>query len=345
MRIVVVGATGNVGTSVLEALGRDDRVDSILGLARRLATARYPKTEFASADVVADDLVPHFLGADCVVHLAWLIQPSRDKDVLWRVNVEGSSRVLAAAAKAKVGAVVVASSIGVYSPGPKRPVDESWPRDGVRTSWYARQKAELERRLDAFEAEHRGIRVVRLRPGLIMKRESAEEIRRLFFGPFLPSPVARPGRLPVLPHVPGAVVQLVHSHDAGEAYRLAATSDVRGAFNIAAEPPLDGRRLAEALGVRSLTIPGRVARAAAGLTWLARIHPTSPDWLDLALGVPLLDTTRAREELGWEPRHDALETARELLQGLADRAGGPTPPLRAGDRRSELAAGVGGKPV
>jgi len=345
MRIVVVGATGNVGTSVLEALGRDDRVDSILGLARRFATARYPRTEFAAADVVADDLVPHFLGADCVVHLAWLIQPSRDKDVLWRVNVEGSSRVLAAAAKAKVGAVVVASSIGVYSPGPKRPVDESWPRDGVRTSWYARQKAELERRLDAFEAEHRGIRVVRLRPGLIMKRESAEEIRRLFFGPFLPSPAARPGRLPVLPHIPGAVVQLVHSHDAGEAYRLAATSDVRGAFNIAAEPPLDGRRLAEALGVRSLTIPGRVARAAAGLTWLARLHPTSPDWLDLALGVPLLDTTRAREELGWEPRHDAVETARELLQGLADRAGGPTPPLRTGDRRSELAAGVGGKPV
>ena len=67
--------------------------------------------------------------------------------------------------------------------------------------------------------------------------------------------------------------------------------------------------------------------------------------VDLALGVPLLATTRAREELGWEPRYDALETARELLQGLADRAGGPTPPLRAGDRRSELAAGVGGMPV
>jgi nucleoside-diphosphate-sugar epimerase len=345
MRIVVVGATGNVGTSVLEALGRDEAVSSVLGLARRLPAAQYAKTEFAVADVVSDDLVPHFAGADCVIHLAWVIQPSRNKDLLWAINVEGSSNVFAAAAKAGVGSLVVASSIGVYSPGPKRRVGESWPHQGIPSSWYSRHKAEMERRLDVFEAEHRGIRVVRLRPALIMKRESAEEVRRLFFGPFLPSALAQPGRLPVLPHIPGAVVQLVHSHDVGEAYRLAATRDVRGAFNIAAEPEIDGRRLAREFGARAITIPARLARAAAGLSWLARLQPTSPDWLDLALGVPLLDCSRARDELGWQPGRDGVETIRELLQGLADRAGGRTPPLRAGDRTAEIAAGVGGKPV
>lgn len=345
MRVVVVGATGNVGTSVLEALGQDQAVSSILGLSRRLPTARYAKTEFAAANVVSDDLVPHFAGADCVIHLAWAIQPSRDKDILWAINVEGSSNVFEAAAKAHVGSLVVASSIGVYSPGPKRRVDESWPHEGIPSSWYSRQKAEMERRLDAFEAQHRGLRVVRLRPGLIMKRESAEEVRRLFLGPFLPSRLLKPGRLPVLPHIPGAVVQLVHSDDVGAAYRLAATRDVRGAFNIAADPEIDGKRVAEAVGVRAVTIPAKAARAVAGLTWLARLHPTSPDWLDLALSVPLLDCTRAREQLGWEPARDGIETIRELLNGLADRAGGKTPPLRPGGRRAEVAAGVGGKPV
>jgi len=344
MRIVVVGATGNVGTSVLEALGRDDAVDSIVGLARRRATASYAKTEFAAADVTRDDLVPHFRGADCVIHLAWLIQPSRDQRVLWETNVEGSSRVLAAVAEAGVPALVAASSIGVYSPGPKQRVDESWPRDGIPTSWYSRQKAELERRLDRFEASH-DVRVVRLRPALIMKRESAEEVRRLFVGPFFPSPLARPGRLPVFPHIPGAVVQLLHSLDAGEAYRLAATRDVRGAFNVAAEPEVDGRRVADALGARTLAIPPKVARSLAAVTWRARLQPTSPDWLDLALGVPLLDCTRAREELGWAPTRDGIETIRELLLGLADGAGGATPPLRAGGRGEEIAAGVGEKPV
>lgn len=344
MRIVVVGATGNVGTSVLDALGRDDAVDSILGLARRRATASYPKTVFAAADVTRDDLVPHFRGADCVIHLAWLIQPSRDHGVLWQTNVEGSSRVLAAVAEAGVPALVAASSIGVYSPGPKQRVDESWPRDGVRSSWYSRHKAELERRLDSFEAEH-DVRVVRLRPALIMKREVAESVRRLFAGPFLPSALVKPGRLPVFPHVPGAVVQVVHSRDVGEAYRLAATRDVRGAFNVGAEPEIDGKRLAAAIGARAVTIPAKLARALASVTFHGRLQPTSPDWLDLALGTPLLDTTRAREELGWTPTRDGIETVRELLLGVADRAGGSTPPLRTGDRSSEIKAGVGGKSV
>ena len=344
MRVVVVGATGNVGTSLLEALGRDDAVESVLGLARRLPDATYAKTTFAAADVTRDDLVPHFRGADCVVHLAWLIQPSRDQALLRVVNVDGSRRVFDAVAEAGVPKLVAASSIGVYSPGPKRPVDESWPRDGVPTSWYARHKAEMERLLDRLEAE-RGVRVVRLRPALIMKRESAEEVRRLFTGPFLPSPLVRPGRLPLFPHVPGAVVQVVHSLDVGEAYRLAVTRDVEGPFNVASDPPVDGRAVAAAIGARAVPIAPGLARALAAAAWHARLHPTSPDWLDLALGVPLLDSSRAREELGWQPRHDALETVKELLQGLADRAGGRTPPLRRDDRVAEVAAGVGERPV
>nr|MBA3347920.1 NAD-dependent epimerase/dehydratase family protein [Actinomycetota bacterium] len=233
MRVVVIGATGNVGTSVLAALGEDDAVTSILGVARRLPSGTFAKTEFAAADITRDDLVPLLEGADAVVHLAWLIQPSRDKRVLARTNVDGSQRVFDAVAAAGVSALVYASSIGVYSPGPKQRVDESWPREGVPSSWYARHKAEVERRLDRFEEAHSDVRVVRLRPGLIMKRLAAEEVRRLFFGPFVPRWAVRPERLPVVPHIPGAVVQVVHSLDVGDAYRLAVVNPAaRGAYNV-----------------------------------------------------------------------------------------------------------------
>ena len=81
MRVVVVGASGNVGTSVLDALAGDPDVDSILGLSRRRPEVRVPKTEWATADVAEDDLESHFRGADAVIHLAWAIQPSRDDEM------------------------------------------------------------------------------------------------------------------------------------------------------------------------------------------------------------------------------------------------------------------------
>ena len=343
-RIVVTGATGNVGTSVVCALADDPRVTEIVGIARRLPDWHPPKTRWVSADVARDDLSALFAGADAVIHLAWLIQPSRDAAELERVNVHGSRRVFEAAATSGVRALVHASSVGVYSPGPKdRAVDESWPRDGVQSLFYARHKAEVERMLDQFEAQ---LRVVRLRPGLIFKREAGPEIRRLFAGPFLPAWLLKPGRLPVLPLPDRLVVQCVHGADVAEAYRLAALSpDARGAYNIAADPVLDPDALARVLGARRVRVPERPVRALAAATWHARLQPAPPGWLDLGLEVPVMDTRRAREQLGWTPRRGAAESLLELLEGMREPAGLPTPPLapRAGGplRVRELLTGLG----
>src|SRR3954465_11273789 len=212
MRVVVVGATGNVGTSLVRALAGATEVDSILGIARRLPSLEVPRTEWATADIVDADLVPLFTGADAVVHLAWAIQPSRDLNELWRINVHGSDRVCRAVAEAGVPTLVYASSVGVYSPGPKdRRVDESWPTDGVPTSFYAQHKAEVERRLDKFEIEHPHLRVARLRRGLIFKRGGASGIRRLFAGPLLPSALVAPSRIPFVPNLHELRFQAVHS--------------------------------------------------------------------------------------------------------------------------------------
>src|SRR5581483_2124512 len=345
MHVVVVGASGNVGTSVLRALADEAAVDSVLGLARRRPQAEFAKTTWATADVTSDDLTPHFRGADAVVHLAWAIQPSRDDGELRRINVLGSERVFRAVAEAGVPALVYASSVGAYSPGPKdRAVDESWPTDGIRTSFYSRHKAEVERLLDRFEQETQ-TRVVRLRPGLIFKREAATGIRRLFAGPLFPSPLVRGGRLPIVPNIPGLRFQAVHSLDVGDAYRRALVTDARGAFNTAAEPVLDPATLAQLFGARLVPLPVRVARTLADLTWRVHLQPTPSGWLDMGLGVPLLECTRARELLGWEAQRSATDALRELLQGMADGAGVETPPLApqttAPLRVRELLTGVG----
>ena len=331
MRIVVTGATGNLGTSVLPALAADPAVDSVLGLARRLPQRSWPKADFASVDVAHPDadLVGSLRGADAVIHLAWAIQPARDERFMWRTNVEGTAAVLRSAALAGVGAIVVASSVGAYSPGPKdRRVDESWPTHGVPTSAYSRQKAYVERMLDTFESEHPDIRVARLRPGLLLKGAAASEVLRLFLGRFIPPKLIGRRQMPLFPNSRGLRFQVAHSLDAGEAFALAALHPAaRGAYNVAGDPVLDGAALARILGARPVPVPRVLLRTAAAATWRLHLQPTDPGWVDLVLAVPLMDTGRIRRELGWKPRYDAADAVSEILDGFRDGTGMATAPL------------------
>jgi nucleoside-diphosphate-sugar epimerase len=162
---------------------------------------------------------------------------------------------------------------------------------------------------------------------LTFKREAASGIRRLFAGPLLPSRLVRPGRLPVIPDIPGLRFQAVHSLDVGDAYRRAIVSDAHGAFNLAAAPVLDPPLLARTLDARLLPLSVRLARALTSASWRLHLQPTPSGWLDLALAAPLMDTTRAREELGWTPHISATDALRELLEGISEGAGADTPPL------------------
>ncbi len=350
MHIVVIGASGNVGSALVRELSSHPGVDAITGVARRIPGLELPKLRWRAADIVSDDLTPLVTGVDAVVHLAWAIQPARDRAMTRAIDVDGTRRVFEAAGRAGVGALVHASSVGVYSPGPHdRRVDEGWPREGITSSFYSVDKAAAEHELDAVEERFPELRVVRMRPGIVMQRAAAEEIRRYFLGPFVPGRLIRPGLVPLMPHVPGVAFQAVHADDLARAYRLAATDPhARGAYNVAAEGPLDTRSIAAALRTRTIQVPAAMARLAAATTWKLRLQPTPPGWLDLGLHAPLMDTSRIRDELGWREQHSAADALGELLRGLRDGAGADTPPLAAGEdargRAHEIATGLGARP-
>jgi UDP-glucose 4-epimerase len=343
MRILVTGATGNLGTSVLGELGNNPQVTEIIGIARRKTDLQLPKVTWRQANVATSDLDPLFEGIDAVAHLAWQIRPSHRQDILHSVNVDGSKRVFEAALRQKVKTIVHLSSVGVYSPGPKQPTDEDHGRDGIPTSTYSMHKAAVERIIDELESQNLDVRFVRLRPGLIFKRESAEHIRRLFFGSLYPIAILRRRPLPVMPHVAGLVINAVHTGDVARAVGLAIDSDVRGAFNLAAEPPLDTKTMARIGGGLSAPLPAPALRGLATMSWQAHLQPTEPGWIDMALQTPLLDCTRARNELAWEPRVSAEAAFAELVEGLKDGAHFATPPLQSAKRvplRTGIESGI-----
>lgn len=347
-KIVVTGATGNVGTSVVEALSADEGVDEIVGVARRLPDWRVPKATWVAADVYRDELQGLFRGADAVVHLAWLFQPTHDPVTTWNSNVVGSARVFDAAVTAGVPALVYNSSVGAYSPGPKDgAVDESWPTHGWADAAYTREKAYVERLLDIVELQAPGTRVVRMRPGFIFKRASAGQQRRLFGGPLIPQRLIRPELIPAVPDIPGLKMQVLHTSDVARAIATAAVGTGRGAYNLASDPALDPALLADCLGARLVPVPLPVVRTALALAWWSHLIPATRGLFDAVLHLPIMDTGRARRELGWEPRVSARDAFSEVLEGMRTKAGMPTAPLGAdapGGRGQELATGVGQRP-
>jgi nucleoside-diphosphate-sugar epimerase len=346
---MVTGASGNVGTAVVEALLRRPEVSGVVGVCRRAHAWAPEGVEWVWADVSSDDLTPSFGGADAVIHLAWLFHPMRRPSVTWRANVEGSRRVFAAAAAAGVKTLVHASSVGAYSPRPGlEPVGESFATDGVAQAAYSREKAYLERVLDGFEREHPDIAVARIRPAFIFRRAAATQQRRLFLGPWVPRSLVRPGRVPVLPLPRDLRLQTVHTGDVAEAYVVAALGGARGAFNLAAEPVLDPPALAEVFESRWMPVPARLLRAGTSAAYRGRLLPVAPEMFDLLMSVPVMSTARARAELGWEARTTSTEAVRIFLEAPTDPAVPETPPLAARSsgrfRRHEIATGLGARP-
>jgi UDP-glucose 4-epimerase len=164
--------------------------------------------------------------------------------------------------------------------------------------------------------------------------------------PLLPSALLRPGRLPVVPWPSGLRFQALHANDVAEAYRLAVVGDGRGAYNVAADPVIDAASLAEVFGARVVPVPGALAHAGLSAAWRLHLVPAEPGLLHFALQLPMLDTTRIHTELGWSPTVSSLDALREMLEGMADHAGGQTPPLvpdSMAGRLNELATGVGAR--
>ncbi|WP_449278851.1 NAD-dependent epimerase/dehydratase family protein [Leucobacter sp. GX24907] len=342
MRVVVVGATGNTGTTTLRALAATPEVTSVLGIARRMPDTDampYSLCEWSAIDIAAASeeeeavarLREAFGDAEAVIHLAWLVQPNSQRDLLRRVNVEGTARVARAAAEAGVKHLIAASSVGAYSPDPEQSRrDESWPVQGVQTSHYSVDKAAQERLLDEFAASHPEMVVTRLRPALVFQADAASEVQRYFLGERMPVQALGSGALPTLPLPKGLRgVQAVHADDLGRAYAAAVLKRAPGAFNICADDVLGPQDLADILDHgRYLELPTRVVRAFLSGGHKTGLVAANAGWVDLAVSAPLMDNGRAKAELGWEPKRSAAEALRELVEGLVEGRGASSVPLR-----------------
>jgi nucleoside-diphosphate-sugar epimerase len=316
LTVAVTGPTGDIGRALLRVLERDTRVGKVLGMARREfdpASMGLTKTEYRRGDVLDAAAVRRLvIGADVVVHLAFIIVGGRDETR--EINLEGSRTVFAAAAKAKrVQRLVYTSSVAAYGfhGDNPQPLTEDVPVRGTDSFYYSAQKAELEATLRAtVDGADLGTYV--FRPSIVAGGDATMLIEQI------PAVLRHLPLGPVVPD-PGVPFQLVHQDDVARALAAAIRGDgPPGIYNLAGPGELRAADLARALGWPSVPIPGLAATLVAETTRLP-LMPAKLQWLNTMRVPVLMDTTAAREQLGWEPRHDAAAVLEQTVAAARDR--------------------------
>jgi nucleoside-diphosphate-sugar epimerase len=325
LTVAVTGPTGTFGSGLVPLLQADDRVSRVVGIARRPfdpAERGWSKMVYRQGDVRdVDALAGAFAGADVVVHLAFLITGNASRATTRAINVDGTLNAFRAAATAGVKRFVYASSVAAYGFHADNPVGmtEDWPVRPASRLFYAQEKAELEELLTTEAAAHPGVALYMVRPPVVLGPNTLGG-KEILPGPLAPlgrrlaELATRPLPLPLPVAVPALPVQFVHEEDVGQALLLCVVAaGPPGAYNIAGDGVLTGADVAREYGAVPIPLPAAPAHLAARAASRLPFLPPSAEWVEAAAHPAIIDTTKAKEQLGWRPRYTGLEALRDTL--------------------------------
>ncbi|MGZ4508202.1 MAG: NAD-dependent epimerase/dehydratase family protein [Blastococcus sp.] len=325
LTVAVTGPTGTFGSGLIPLLQDDDRIARIIGIARRPfdpAARGWTKMEYRQGDVRDPAALEEaFRGADVVVHLAFLITGGATRETIRSINVDGTLNVFRAAAAAGVERFVYASSVAAYgfhADNPER-IPEDWPVRPAARLFYAQEKAELEHLLAAEAAEAPGVAVYLLRPPIVLGPNvlGAKDVLPAPFADLGRRLLGRPRRLPVpipllAPEIP---IQFIHEDDVGRALLLCiVAAGPPGAYNIAGSGIVTAADVVREFGGVPVRIPGGPVQAAARVMARLPFLPPAAEWVEAFSRPALMDTRKARDELGWEPEYSGLEALRATVR-------------------------------
>ena len=327
LTVAVTGPTGTFGFGLIPLLEAEERVERVVGLARRPfdpSEHGWSKMTYRQGDVrEAGTLQEAFADADVVVHLAFMITGTASRQTIREINVEGTVNAFRAAAACGVERFVYASSVAAYGFHPDNPIgmSEDWPIRPATRLFYAQEKAEVERLLGDEAQAHSDVALYLLRPPIVLGPHAmgakntlppplAEIVQRtLDVAQRLPVPIPVP--------VPDLPMQFIHEDDVGQALLACVlAAGPPGAYNIAADDIVTVADVVRELGLTPVTVPAGIAEAAARAAAsipLPSFAPPAVEWVEAATHPAIMDTTKAKRELGWEPTFTGLEALRATL--------------------------------
>lgn len=317
MRYLITGGSGFIGSRLVDHLSGREQTDAIVVADLRSPASSRPKTTFARLDVRDRAAVQRLLERerpDCLVHLAFLLNPIRDEAAMYDVDVNGTQNVLEAASKAEVGHVLVTSSTTAYGAFAHNPVPltEDDPVRGAPDFSYARDKAESDRICQLWALEHPDRVMTIVRPCIVFGPDVDNYIVRLW----LRQPFHAEFGLGDPP------LQFVHVDDVAQALITLLDGRHPGAFNVTADGYISVREASDLIGLKSRRVPYKVMKRVAAALWRLRASEAPAGQLEFVIHPWVASNEKLKRTTGWAPQFTSREVFELTMRAKGKLAGG-----------------------
>jgi UDP-glucose 4-epimerase len=305
MRYLITGGAGYIGTRLVDLLSRRVETERIVICDVAPPRGAYkPKTGNELVDVRDADSVRRAVEEarpDVVVHLAFILNPSRDEGFMYDVDVNGTHNVLEAASAVGVGQVLVTSSATAYGALADNPVPitEEHPVRGVSSFSYARDKTECDRLCQLWAERHRDRVMTIVRPCIVFGPNVDNYLVRLWTK--APFAVDAGGVL-------DSQIQFVHEDDVVKAIVALLDGRHAGAYNVCGDGVMTLRECAETIGSPVRKMPLAAYRKLAQTMWRLHASEAPPGQIEFALHPWLVSANKLKLTTDWRPQHGTRET-------------------------------------